>query len=159
MDECRVTKYDPKYRLNGAYAHEEWTSVSDVGKAFDGHVLTMEAYEKVEQQHIRFLCELAQKCGAFPLRVDAYDPTYRNEAWHEGQKITADRLPAIVRSILREECWCRLNGSGFFIHFGYDYYMYVGCGLSMESVSALAAKHGLFCERFRSPYHDEEEAE
>lgn len=31
MNEYRVTKYDPKYRMDGAYAGAEWTCAADVG--------------------------------------------------------------------------------------------------------------------------------
>lgn len=158
MNEYRVTKYDPEHRVNGAYTRAEWSSVADVGHSIGGKLLTTAEYEQMEQRHIDFLCELADICGIFLLAVNACED-YTGRAWHEGQKIHRIDLPGIVRSILREECWCRLNGENFFIHFGYDYYMYVGCGLPTEAVSALAEKYGLFCEEFRSPYHDEEEQE
>ena len=156
MYEYRVTKYDPQYRMNGVYARAEWTSVADIGTSIGGTLLTTAAYEQIEQHHIDFLCELTDLCGAFPLTVNAWEG-YTGKAWHEGQKIQRGNMPRIIRSILREECWCRLNGENFFIHFGYDYYMYVGCGIPMEAVSELAEKHCLFCEEFRSPSHDEEE--
>lgn len=158
MNEYRVTKYDPQYRVNGVYTRNEWTSIADVGKAFNGCIFTMEAYERAEQRHVDFLRELADQCGTFPLRVDAYSEIYHNDAWREGQEIGCGALSAIVRSILREESWCRLIGRDFFIHFGYEYYMYVGCSLPLETVSQLAARYGLFCEVFSTPYHDEEES-
>jgi hypothetical protein len=37
-----------------------------------------------------------------------------------------DRIGEIIRRILREEFWCRLEGSKGFVHFGWDYYMYIG---------------------------------
>ena len=39
-----------------------------------------------------------------------------------------------------------------YVHFGYDYYMYIG--LSVKCTDALAAvqQRGLFVEPFRSPY-------
>lgn len=156
MNEYRVTKYDPQYRVNGAYARAEWTSVADVGTSVGGKLLTSSEYERVEQHHVDFLCELAEECSAFPLMVDALEND-SGEEWHEGQMIQRDDLPHIVRSVLREKCWCRLGGEDFFIHFGYDYYMYAGCNRPVDAVSVMAEKHGLFCEPFRSPYHDEEE--
>ena len=157
MLEARVTKYDPRHRVNGAFTRDEWTSIADVGKRFGQHIFTMADYVQAEQRHVDFLCALVEKCGAFPLRVNGYDVNYRNDAWKDGQEIQHGTLPDIIRANLREECWCRLVGKGFFIHFGYDYYMYVGCELTFEVLSTLAEKHGLFCEAFRSPYHDEEE--
>lgn len=159
MHEYRVTKYDPQYRVNGAYARNEWTSISDVGKEFDGCIFTMDEYERVERHYADFVCELTDKCGVFPLSIDAYSEIHHNDTWREGQLIRREELYAILQGNLREECWCRLNGPGFFIHFGYDYYIYVGCELPLEAIQTLAEKYGLFCQPFRSPYHDEEDAE
>ena len=156
MHEFRVTKYDPQYRVNGAYTRNEWTSFADVGRNYAGRIFTPAEYERAEKQHIDFLCELADRCGAFPLRVDGYDVHYRNDAWQDGQAIGRKELPDIIRANLREECWCRLVGEGFFIHFGYEYYVYVGCGLPPETVRRMAEAYGLFCEAFCSPYLDEE---
>ena len=156
MNEFRVTKYDPQYRVGGAYTREEWTSFADVGRVFGGEKLTLAAYEQAEAQHIRFLADLAAMCGAGPLRINAYEAYDPGLPWREGQEIPPADLPRVVRDVLRERCWCRLVGCGFFIHFGYEYYLYVGCGAEEPSVAALAAGCGLFCEAFRSPYHDEE---
>ena len=73
MHQYRITKYDPRYRLNGAYTKEEWTDVSDVGRTFDGVPLTLQEYERVEQQHIDFLVTLAVREGAFPLTIDSLE--------------------------------------------------------------------------------------
>ena len=35
MKEYRISKYDPQFRVNGAYQKNEWTSISDIGKVFD----------------------------------------------------------------------------------------------------------------------------
>ncbi len=156
MHQYRITKYDPQYRADGAYTRDEWTSIADVGREFDGQLFTMAEYERVEQQHIDFLCSLAERERAFPLTIRALEDQHSGSAWEEGQQITADALPALVRSILREECWCKLVSADFFIHFGYDYYMYVGCTHTQEAIGPLAAKYDLFAEAMPSPYlHDE----
>lgn len=156
MNEYRVTKYDPSFRVNDRYISDEWTSIADVGRSFDGQNFCMEDYEQAEKRHIDFLCELADMCGAFSLRVNALE-THCSVSYQEEQTISRKELSAIIRANLREQCWCRLVGESFFIHFGYDYYMYVGCDLLFEDIAPLANKYELFCERFISPYHDEEE--
>ena len=65
----------------------------------------------------------------------------------------------VVRRVLREEFWCRLEGAGAFIHVGYDYYMYVGIPQACPSAEALASQLGLFVEPFRSPYGEQRQAE
>ena len=47
--EYRVTKYNPQNRdRDGRYLGTEWTSYSDIGKCFDGKVLTEQEYLKAE---------------------------------------------------------------------------------------------------------------
>jgi hypothetical protein len=49
----RVTRYDPARRdERGAYRGETWTSISDVGKVFEGHKLTIDEYERVETAYV-----------------------------------------------------------------------------------------------------------
>lgn len=160
MHQYRVTKYDPQYRVNGAYTRNEWTSISDIGKTFAGQVFTMADYERAEQNHIDFLCSLAVRDNAFPLTVEGLEcPSSSEVPWHNGECITPDKLPRLLRDVLREECWCRLTGKDFFIHFGYDYYMYVGCSFTQEGISALASEYALFAEPMESPYHPDDTAE
>jgi hypothetical protein len=53
---------------------------------------------------------------------------------------------------LREEFWCRLETEDRFLHFGYDYYMYVGVKTTCSASITFAREVGLFVEQFDSPY-------
>jgi hypothetical protein len=55
--------------------------------------------------------------------------------------------------VLREDLWCRLDGEGAFVHFGWDYDMYVGVASACPEAQRLATKVGLFVEEMRSRYH------
>lgn len=74
----RVTKYDPAHRdRHGAYTRDDWISVSDIGRAFAGVVLTETEYRRVEDAYttaaVAFLreaggavaggCEAGEPCG------------------------------------------------------------------------------------------------
>lgn len=157
MHQYRVTKYDPQYRVNGVYTRDEWTCFSNVGRSFGGVCFTMSDYERAEQQHIDFLLALADREGAFPLIVNGLEDKRAAAPWQEGMRIPRDDFPAIIRDVLRNECWCRLQARDFFIHFGWDYYMYVGCTHTQEAITALAAQYALFADPMESPYHPEEE--
>lgn len=157
MYEYRVTKYNPEYRVNGSYVREEWTSMAEVGTSFEGQLFTIEAYEEAEQKHIDFLCRLAEMCGVCQLEINSLEVNER-VTWQDGQCINLAQLKDVARKVLREECWCRLTAPSFFIHFGYDYYMYVGCDLPIAETERIAAAYDLFCEEMVSPYHDEEES-
>ena len=73
-----------------------------------------------------------------------------------GAHLRLGQLGFVIPSILREEFWCRLEGEGCFLHFGHDYYMYVGVPVPCPESQKLASRLGLFVEEFASPYHPEE---
>ncbi|MFQ5548957.1 MAG: RNA-binding protein, partial [Woeseia sp.] len=61
-----------------------------------------------------------------------------------------------MRDVLRERYWARFEDEqGRFVHFGWDYYMYVGVTCECPRAEEAASKRGLFVEAFRSPYHRE----
>jgi hypothetical protein len=45
----------------------------------------------------------------------------------------------------------------FFVHFGWDYYMYIGSSVNCPSLIKIAKDNGLFVEEVRSPYYFSEE--
>jgi hypothetical protein len=61
-------------------------------------------------------------------------------------------VPAVLRSLLREEYWCRLESETAFVHVGWDYYMYISVLKSCPLAESIAQNRGLFVEQFRSPY-------
>ena len=48
-----ITKYNPIYRNEfGLYQKNEWTSISDVGKQYDGKEFTLEDYLRIEEKYV-----------------------------------------------------------------------------------------------------------
>ncbi len=67
--------------------------------------------------------------------------------------MTADRAVEFARQALREELWAMLVAPRrAFVHFGYDFYMYVGLSRATPGALELAKRRGIFVELFRSPY-------
>src|SRR5262245_32878685 len=49
----RISKYSPEKRdKDRTYLGDEWTSFSDVGKAFDGKIFTKEEYYQIEDIYV-----------------------------------------------------------------------------------------------------------
>lgn len=71
-----------------------------------------------------------------------------------GQSIPWADLGSVIRGILREEFWCRLESQGAYLHFGWDFYLYVGVPCPCPEATTNAAARGLFVESCRSPYRD-----
>ena len=156
MHQYRVTKYDPALRdAAGAYTKEDWTSFSDIGRSCGSATLTEEDYVRVESSYIDIAKKFLAEDGCPTLRAVGFENRAGfAEAPTEGALISEKDLPVVCRSILREEFWCRLEADGRFLHFGYDYYMYVGVKSECPTSIAAAATVGLFVERYESPYFE-----
>jgi len=154
MHRYRVTKYDPALRTAaGAYAKDEWTLFSDVGRSFCGVTLSCEDYLRAESAYVEAAAAFLAEDSAPELRVvDIEIRGDRPNAPAEGSLVARADFPAFCRSILRGEFWCKLEAEGRFIHFGWDYYMYVGIIRRCESAISKAESLGLFVEEFESPY-------
>jgi hypothetical protein len=154
--EFRVTKYDPTHRDGrGCYTRSEWTSVSDIGRTFDGVVLIESEYRRVEDAYATAAVAFLREAGVPLLTVAGLENhSHTPLQFDDGSPLGLIEIGEVVRSVLREEFWCRLEGAGAFVHFGYDYYMYVGVARSCPEAAALARQLGLYVETFRSPYNE-----
>jgi hypothetical protein len=155
MKQFRVTKYDPKHRdARGAYTQEEWTSYSDIGKS-----VTKEEYEKVETAYIETALKFLTEQGIAELKITCLerhgDSREANRSLSDGTTIKTDFLVPVLRGILREHYWAKLESKNAFLHFGWDYYMYIGVPDVPQQAPEYAARNGLFVEEFESPYRGE----
>ena len=155
--EYRVTKYDPVFRdASGAYRKEEWTSVGDIGRSFGGETLTEEAYRRVEDAYVDSVLGFWREVGRPTLIAHALEEKpsgARGFRIREGSTVDEADLAPLIRAILREEVWCRLESETFFLHFGWDYYAYVGVSSPCVHSCARATAAGLFVETMVSPHH------
>ena len=151
VNEYRITKYNPINRINVAYMADEWTSFSDIGKVFGGTILSLDAYLKTEQAYIDCCIELIEKAKISKLYIKQAE--YYCEGIHFSSNISnTQEIRQVITACLREQCWLKLTSKDFFIHFGYDYYMYIGSSLPSESVIETVKRYGLYCEQYSSPY-------
>jgi hypothetical protein len=154
MHQYRVTKYNPARRdVSGAYSIDEWTSHSDIGRSFGGITLSEEKYLAVENSYLEAAAAFLSEAQVRKLTVVGLESrTTAEKRLSENEVVLAKDVPAILRALLREEYWCRLEGASAFIHVGWDYYMYVGVPARCPNAERAAADVGLFVEQFRSPY-------
>lgn len=169
----RVTKYDPSRRdARGAFLDADWTSHSDIGKAFGGKTLVTDEYLRVESVYAAAARAFFQEAGCPALTVvelesnelqpstvalglaAVVDPPVK-----EGESVGDAQLERLCRLNLRELVWCKLEAESraFYVHFGQDFYMYIGTKAPSEDVVRRVAASGLFVEPMRSPYLDNEE--
>ena len=154
MLQYRITKYDPaRCDDRGAFLDDDWTAVSDVGRSFAGAILTAERYKEVEAAYVAVACEFLHEAGISSLQITGLenrgDPPL---PFTEGIIITWYEFPAVIRHMLREELWCRLEAADGFVHVGYDYYLYIGVPYPCPKALSSGHERGLFVESFPSPY-------
>lgn len=165
----RITKYNPIFRdSQGKYCNEEWTSIFDVGKSFSGQVFTIQDYLQTEKMYIKAVLDFVEYLKLPGLKVTSlmkwtnefkYSQYYSKEMIElycnikEDDILNSENLLNLCKLILRENLGCQLlYETKIFVHFGYDYYMYIGCDESCEDVIQKISKMGLFVEDFKSPY-------
>ena len=160
MFEYRVTKYNPAFRdSTGAYTRDEWTAVSDIGRSFDGVVLTREEYQRVEDAYVAAAIDFLRATGVSSVAVVGLE----NHAGHTldfdaGSVLGLDQAGEVLRRVLREDFWCRLQGAEGFVRVGWDYYMYVGVSRPCPEARARAERLGLFVEQCETVGVDEAES-
>lgn len=151
MQRYRITKYNPKYRVDGKYLRNEWTDFSDIGKEFEGKILTKEEYLTVEQNYISCAIDLLKMASIKGLNI-VWIENLKGKKWTPKLYVKLKLIPILIRLTLRNKIWCKLEAQNSYLHFGYDYYMYIGVDLPFEAVNNICAKHDLFCEEFDSPH-------
>jgi hypothetical protein len=168
MYNWRITKYNPVDRDNsGCYLKNEWTSISDIGNVYNGEVLIYETYKKVETDYVLTALEFVSAANDNPLIVTYLENSRLEYSTNDLRDIDIDprlvsteiafsgkALDNICRLVLREVIWCKLESeSGHYIHFGYDYYMYIGSPIRSKAAIDRARDRGLFVEEIlESPY-------
>ena len=70
-----------------------------------------------------------------------------------GKAVTVQEVRELAKLTLRNAIWCKLGfKKQFFVHFGYDYYMYIGASKDCTKAKEVVKETGLFIEDFKSPY-------
>jgi hypothetical protein len=141
----RLTKYDPAHRDHqGAYLREEWTSSAHIGRSFGGVVLTEAEYQRVEEAYATSAVEFLRKAGVVSLKVTGLEnPRGLELPFSEGSSLTLLEVAGVLRRVLREEFWCRLEGREAFLQVDCDYYLFVGVLVACPAAEALAQRLGV----------------
>lgn len=159
MFEYRITKYDPRFRnASGVFTRDDWICVGDIGNEFNGHELSPAEYMRIENAYVSSAITFLTDAGVDSLLITGLENHggFNSSALTLANGHSCNLLTCadIVRLNLRSEIWCRLESESAFLHFGHDYYMYVGIASNCTSAIQRATDSGLFVERFNSPYRE-----
>lgn len=166
----RVTKYDPAERNSeGHYLKGEWVGIFELNETFGGKTFTIDDYLEVEEKYVnaavRFFKETNeesltlrnwQKYESGNISVEPFGLDI-SANFTDGQSISIDSLPVVIRMLLRDIAHCEIEiKDTFFIHIGWDFYMYIGSAVSLPAAIDDVNKSGLFVEECTSPHLETE---
>ncbi len=175
MKHYRITKYDPLNRnAKGHYLYDHWTEFGDIGRTMEGELVTVEKYLSVESDYINAIVEILRENKIDHLRVVGLDKRLLQESikddkekWYhrtefetidlfEDKKVSIDEIAIICQMNFRYYCGLSLEVKDlFFIHFGYDLYVYVGVPTISEELKIKLNKTQIFIEDCYSPYYSD----
>jgi len=168
----RISKYNPIYRSEGGeYSNDEWTSVSDIGRYFNGIQLTATEYFKMEDKYwktIKYLLESLyiqtlktrelekhKDIPHFFINNKYFDISPIEQHVDLNRKvISMPEIEMILRLCLRGVIWCKLeHPTGSAVYFGKDYYMYFMANRK-HTIDYSQIPEGIFIETdgFEFPY-------
>ena len=152
--EFRITKYNPSLRNeSGHYLIDEWTEFTDIGKSFNGAILTHNEYRKIEVKYINAAIMMLAEAGIEDMMIESLENHQGNKDIQNNQLVAIGQIPVVIKSILRNKYWCKLRAPRrAFLHFGWDYYMYVGVSRPLNESPLKITNTGLFIEKYNSPY-------
>lgn len=165
----RVTKYDPSKRdRDGKFLGEDWTSISDIGRTIGGTIFSKSDYLRSEDAYVETVKALLSAANISSMRVTDLEIRASGQVMHinddvlnscqrlqNNKIVSGNDFENVVRGCLREYIWCRMSGQyESYVHFGYDYYMYVGLP---KPAKMFPLPHGIFFEELESPYMTTEE--
>ncbi|WP_409305747.1 hypothetical protein [Peribacillus sp. SCS-155] len=119
--------------IPGSYKNQdEWTSYADIGSN-----VSEEEYLTTEENYINAIISFMNEMNldkmylnALKLNSDEVEKQNASRVMAKvwlGKRVSKQEIKEVVKLTLREAIWCKLSyKKEFFIHFGYDNYMYIG---------------------------------
>ncbi|MED4280037.1 hypothetical protein [Priestia megaterium] len=123
----------------------------------------MDEYLKVEKKYINAVVTFMNEMNINKLYIKGLEQwsedievqnatEFISKLWI-GQWISIQEVKELVKLTLRNAVWCKLElKNQFFVHFGYDYYMYIGTSHECSNAFKKVVLTGLHVEMVDSPY-------
>jgi len=160
-----ITKYNPKFRNNlGHFEKEEWTSISDINKIYNGKLFTFEDYLKAENLYVKSIILALSFFKSKSIKITHIYKLDKKEDFKKhnslglyntyisiknGNIIKDEKtIDDLIRLRLREhigELELTIDSkSRSEILFGFDYYMYLNTNKDVTSLLKQISSTGLF---------------
>ncbi|MFJ2047240.1 hypothetical protein ACIOBL_26935 [Paenibacillus taichungensis] len=173
----QITKYtDDEHPLHQQGKKPTWTSVSDIGKIYDGNKFTVNDYLRTEEMFIRaikifminlgsskiFVRQLEKPLDLEVIKDSIIKKGFSLEDYTEmlkfyqlvenGTSIGLNEVEFISRLALREYIWVELESNSMFVRFDYDYYVDIGSTIDCEKAVKQVREMGLSVNLWKEPY-------
>ncbi len=162
MHYYRLTKYNPKFRdAKGHYKKDEWTYYEQIGQAFGDSTFTRTEYLATEKRYIECICEFLKASDISKMRSARVEnrstTSFNGVPIRKGKNYTVSELRKIIPGVLRGRFWLQFRTEeGYFLHFDWDYYVYLALPLPKKQLVPVANKFKLFLEEGYMPDLEEE---
>ena len=164
-----IVKYPPSgYNKDGIYTSDDWTSISDIGKSFNGKIFSVKDYLKVEEQYVNTVLMIMSALDCEYLTIE-YIEVNQDEMANDieiygkkygvsitgtlpklkkGTRLSRINIPNVLRLCLRELCYivfsCKSKKLKFY--FSYEYYLNVKCPIDRNILSQIVKKNNLYLD-------------
>lgn len=171
MHKYEITKYNPSFRdEKRRYLKDDWTAIDDIGKSFEGELLTIDSYKKVEDSYIKAIKLVMEYLEVPFLSLNNVRRSFSYERFmgirknfrelysqdilgiytdaKDLDKLDIEKVDSFCRLLLREDI-----GSEVFyprrmkIFIGYDYLMGIHTSKLIDSLIPSIEQLGLFVEK------------
>ena len=144
-----IVKYRPEfYDEKGRYQKDEWTSFSDVGKEYEGRIVTMEEYTEIENRFISITHAILEEAGCKYITL-GYVYKSHHKRVKEGMRVSASEIDYYLRLALRGKVFIVFINSSRGIQFDWseDYlYMHLFCRIPDDRLREIVESRGLYLD-------------
>ncbi|WP_374966082.1 hypothetical protein [Lysinibacillus sp. RS5] len=173
----QISKYkDDEHPLNSQGGNPIWTSVSDIGKKYNGIIFTVIEYLTTEDLFIKAIqvfmtnstsLKLIVKQLEKPLGLEAIEDSIEKKGFsleeskemlnffqkaEQGMSISFNEVELITRLALREYVWVQLESETMFVRFDYDYYVDIGSTEKCDEAVKQVCEMNLSVNLWDKPY-------
>ena len=158
-----IVKYSPEHYKDGVYTKDEWTSILDICRTFDGKKLYLPEYLETETRYANTIVDIINhlKINEVILQQSYKRKTYLTLPYgnlpfnssidyinrtKSQSVIPVEQVPAIVRLSLRNWGYFPFYSAGheLAVDFGYDFYMYVHTSMDLQELNGIVRANKLF---------------
>ena len=144
-----IVKYKPEfYDDNGVYQKDEWTSYYDVGKEYDGKVVSLEEYLDIENRFISITRAVLESAGCTFVTL-GYIESRRKKGLKEGMRVRVDKIAPYLRMALQGKAFIVFINRDKGIQFDFSedvLYMHLNCRIPEEELRNIVESRGLYLD-------------